>query len=87
VKLKLWDLIICENIFEHHNLMGHEIVFAFHVIFENKNIYNQKRFQIHENRGSSHWVEWVPIEKFKQGKAILFPEVLMNKIGLDKNSV
>lgn len=74
------DPIICENIFEHHGLIGHEIVFAFPIILENKEIYTTKRFQIHENKGSSHWVEWIPIQNFINGKAILFPEVLIDKI-------
>lgn len=77
------DPIICENIFEHHGLIGHEIVFAFPVVLENKNIYDQKRFQILESRGSSHWVEWISIENFKQDRSILFPEVLINYIGMD----
>ena len=26
-----------------------------------QNIYSNNRFQIREERGSTHWVEWVPI--------------------------
>lgn len=32
------------------------------------------------NRGSSHWVEWVPIEYIEKGEAVLFPSILLDKI-------
>lgn len=72
--------IICENIFEHHGFIGHEIIFAFPIRLEDQAIYGKNRFQIHEHRGSSHWVEWIPIKDFEQGRAVIFPSVLTNKI-------
>ncbi|WP_052354928.1 NUDIX domain-containing protein [Candidatus Protochlamydia sp. R18] len=74
------DPIICENIFEHHGVKGHEIIFAFPIRLEDQAIYGKNRFQIHEYKGSSHWVEWIPIEHFEQGRAVLFPSILTNKI-------
>jgi len=71
---------VCENIFEHHDSKGHEIIFAFPIKFEDKEIYMKKRFLIYEDRGSSHWVEWVPIERFEKGEAVLFPSILLDKI-------
>jgi len=72
--------IIYENIFDHHDAIGHEIIFAFPICLENKEIYTKTRFQIHENRGSTHWVEWKPIEEFQQGKAKLFPTKLIDQL-------
>lgn len=74
------DPIICENIFEHHEAKGHEIIFAFPIKLEDQTIYTRNRFQIHEHKGSSHWVEWIPIEHFEQRKAVLFPSILIKKI-------
>jgi ADP-ribose pyrophosphatase YjhB (NUDIX family) len=71
---------IYENIFEHHGTQGHEIVFAFPISLDNSEIYEKKRFQIEEDSGRVHWVEWIPIEYFETGKAILFPLGLEKKI-------
>jgi ADP-ribose pyrophosphatase YjhB (NUDIX family) len=74
------DPIICENIFEHHGVKGHEIIFAFPIRLEDQAIYGKNRFQIHEHRSCSHWVEWIPIEHFEQGEAVLFPSILTKKV-------
>lgn len=72
--------IVCENIFEHHGSTGHEIIFAFPIKLSDQHIYSNTRFQIREERGSTHWVEWVPIEQFEKNEAILFPSILINKL-------
>lgn len=74
--------IVWENIFEHHGMKGHEIIFAFPVRFDNPEIYVKKRFQISEARGTTHWVEWIEIERFKRGEFSLFPPALSEKIDL-----
>lgn len=71
---------ICENIFEHHGFKGHEIILAFPIRFDDAQIYSKKRFQIRESRGSMHWVEWVEVERFRSGQAILFPPALKQHI-------
>ncbi len=71
---------VYENFFEHHGFQGHEIIFAFPIIFDNPEIYDKNRFQIFEDKGSLHWVEWVDIEKFRTGKAILFPKAIIAQI-------
>lgn len=72
--------IICENIFEHHGSMGHEIIFAFPIKLSDHTIYTNNRFQIHEERGSTHWVEWISLEQFESGEATLFPSILVDKL-------
>jgi ADP-ribose pyrophosphatase YjhB (NUDIX family) len=74
------DPIVFENIFQHHGIQGHEIVFAFRVHFSDSQIYAKNRFQIFEARGSAHWVEWIEIERFKKGEHILFPPNLLKKL-------
>lgn len=68
---------VIENIYAHQGMMGHEIIFAFPLIFDNPQIYAQKRFQMVEECGSVHWVEWVDIQKFKTGQAQLFPPQIL----------
>ena len=82
------DPITYENIFEHHGFKGHEIILAFSIDFNNPEIYEKKRFQIREDKGTLHWVEWVEIERFYSEKEILFPEALLSKLGtnLKKNN-
>ncbi len=74
------ESFICENIFEHQGFKGHEIILVFPIRFDDAQIYCKKRFQIHENRGSVHWVEWIEMERFKSGKAVLFPPALKQRI-------
>jgi 8-oxo-dGTP diphosphatase len=74
------DPIVFENIFEHHGIQGHEIVFAFPVRFSDIQIYAKNRFQIFEARGSAHWVEWIQIERFERGEFNLFPPTLLKQI-------
>lgn len=70
---------VYENIFEHHGVKGHEIILAFQVAFDDLKIYEKERFQICESRGSMHWVEWVEINRFRNGKETLFPLSLIEK--------
>ncbi len=76
------DSLVLENIFEHHGIQGHEIVFAFPIQFSDSQIYAKNRFQIFEAKGSSHWVEWIEIERFNRGEYILFPPGLLGKLAL-----
>jgi len=71
---------VYENIFEHHGFKGHEIIFAFPIIFDNSEIYAKNRFQIVEDKGSLHWVQWMEIDKFRTEAAILFPKGLITQI-------
>lgn len=74
------DPKVYENIYEHDGNQGHEIIFAFPIAFQEKEIYEKKRFLIQEERGSFHWVEWVPIERFTKGEARLLPSILLDQI-------
>lgn len=72
--------MVWENIFEHHGIKGHEIIFGFPIQFTDTQIYLKNRFQIFEARGSAHWVEWINIERFKAGEFSLFPPALLEKV-------
>jgi 8-oxo-dGTP pyrophosphatase MutT (NUDIX family) len=72
--------IFCENIFEHQGVKGHEIVLIFPVILNDSNLYKKVRFQIKEDSGSLHWVEWVELDRFKHNKDVLFPSSLLSHL-------
>ena len=65
--------IVIENLYEHHGHIGHEIVFAYAVSLSNPELYRVDRFQMRESSGTLHWVEWVPLERFRSGGETLFP--------------
>ncbi len=67
---------VFENIFEHQGVKGHEIVFAFLITLDQREVYAKNRFQISEHNGSTHWVEWVPIKRFEKKEAVLFPSAI-----------
>lgn len=68
--------LVFENIFTHHDVTGHEIIFAFPVQLDNPEIYSRKRFQIKEEGGSLHWVEWINCDDLRTGKVLLYPQAL-----------
>lgn len=67
----------CENIFEHHGAIGHEIILAFPIRFDDAQVYAQRRFQIRESNGALHWAEWIEISRFQSGELTFFPETLI----------
>ena len=67
----------CENIYLHHGDTGHEFVVAFPVRFDNPAIYTRTRFQIRESRGTTHWVEWIDVERFRHDRDALYPAALV----------
>lgn len=68
--------LVFENLFEHHGIRGHEIIFAFPIHVDNPEIYTQDSIQITESSGSLHWTRWIDCAAFKTGQALLFPEKL-----------
>lgn len=72
--------IICENIYQHQQEIGHEIIFAFPVTLDDPELYVKKRFQIFEDKGSIHWVEWVDMDAFRDGRANFFPQAVFDKL-------
>lgn len=67
---------ICENIYEHEGVKGHDIVFAFPITFDDPAIYENRRFLYLESDGTGHNAEWVSIERFKSGADRLFPTAI-----------
>jgi hypothetical protein len=51
-------------------------VLAFPVRFADQRIYQEQRFQIREDSGTLHWVEWVELARFRNGEETLYPDAL-----------
>jgi ADP-ribose pyrophosphatase YjhB (NUDIX family) len=82
---------VFDNIFDHHGHKGHDIILAYLINLEDSSIYVKQRFQIRENHGSLHWVEWIDLEKFYLNQETLFPTALLSHLkpsdDLNKRSI
>ena len=64
----------------NYGIRGHEIVFAFPIVFADPTVYTRDRFQIQEHGGAKHWVEWVSVERFRSGELTLFPLLIVQDL-------
>jgi ADP-ribose pyrophosphatase YjhB (NUDIX family) len=72
--------LVCENIFEHHGIQGHEIIFAFPIVLNDREVYEKNRFLICEQQGNTHWAEWISLKSFENGQNVLFPLALKKSL-------
>jgi ADP-ribose pyrophosphatase YjhB (NUDIX family) len=64
---------VVENIFQHNDLRGHEIVFNWLLRFEDQALYEQEELPVEEMNGDTYTAHWVhPAELAAQGIP-LFP--------------
>jgi 8-oxo-dGTP pyrophosphatase MutT (NUDIX family) len=66
-----------ESIFTHERMQGHEIVLVYEGDFEDAGFYNQAIVTGREDDGETFTAKWVPLEDFRQGKAPLYPDGLL----------
>jgi ADP-ribose pyrophosphatase YjhB (NUDIX family) len=71
---------IYENLYHHHEANGHEIIFAYHISIPEKAIYARNRFTIKEDGGSTHFAEWVEVDRFLTGRDTLYPAGLAERL-------
>lgn len=63
---------ISENIFTFNGKQGHELIFLYRVILDESD-YKEVYF---EEGDTNFPIEWVDIENFKSGKAIIYPTLI-----------
>jgi ADP-ribose pyrophosphatase YjhB (NUDIX family) len=73
-------LEVFENLYMHHDAKGHEIVFAFEISLSDRTIYARDRLTIKEDEGSTHFAEWVEIDRFLTGRDTLYPAGLAERL-------
>ncbi|MEX3015359.1 NUDIX hydrolase [Gymnodinialimonas hymeniacidonis] len=64
---------VLENIFQHEGALGHEIVFVHEAVVIRPGLIQPKRFLL-EEAGRVTALDWVPLDSFKSGQAVLFPD-------------
>ncbi len=65
---------VLENVFAHHGVTGHEIVFAYPVRLEDARLYAADRLTIREDHGEVLAAGWFAIEARAAGRLALFPD-------------
>jgi ADP-ribose pyrophosphatase YjhB (NUDIX family) len=69
---------VLENVFTHHGVIGHEIVFAYPVRLEDARLYAADRLTIREDNGDVLEAGWFAIEALAAGRVALFPDGLFD---------
>ncbi len=69
---------VLENVFTHHGVTGHEIVFAYPVRLEEARLYAADRLTIREDNGDVLEAGWFAIEALTTGRVALFPDGLLD---------
>lgn len=67
---------IIENLFEHHNAQGHEIVFAFELALDDPGIAQGQRFVL-KDEGFRCEAAWIDLARFREGEERLLPDGLL----------
>jgi len=72
-------LTVMENLYEHHGVRGHEVVFVFTTAFVDQAGYWRDRFFFREGNVDLR-VEWIDIGRFRRREEKLFPTGLIDRI-------
>ena len=72
-------IAVLENLYEHHGVRGHEIVFVFETAFTDSAAWGREAFQFHDGGVDNH-ARWIAIDRFRSGEQQLFPAGLIQHI-------
>ena len=67
-----------ENIFTYNGQQGHEIVLVYSGVLADQYLYSLPVIIAHEDDGEEFSSFWMPIEGFRQGQAILYPDHVLD---------
>ncbi len=70
---------VMENLYEHHGVNGHEIVFVFGTSFVRQDCYEIERFAYKEE-SLDGLAEWLPFESLAKERTNLFPDGLLQRL-------
>ena len=69
-------LTVIENLFEYRKKAKHEIVFLFKASVVEDDFYQRKDLKILDDESVE--LAWIPIDDFKKGKAIIYPNEILD---------
>jgi len=67
-----------ENLFVFNGKVGHEIVLVYEASFVDRHMYDAEAIEGRETDGTTFVARWKPVVEFREGKARLVPEGLLN---------
>ena len=70
-----------ENIFQYEGAIGHEIVLIYECAFADTARYDQDTMTAHEPDGTALPVLWLPLADVRSGRALLYPDGLLELLG------
>jgi hypothetical protein len=72
-------LTVLENLYTHHDAVGHEIVLVFDARLADAEAYRTDSFTF-EDGGVCNEVRWVALALFRAGRETLFPPGLLHQL-------
>ncbi|WP_305984136.1 NUDIX hydrolase [Roseibium sp. MMSF_3544] len=76
---------VFENIFEHHGVMGHEIVFACHAHFHDSSYYKMDALIFEESDETQALAKWVSLAELDAKGLELYPAGLAHRLAGEKS--
>ncbi len=71
---------VIENIYTHHGVTGHEIIFISNIFFVDQDLYNKDDIRFSEHDGTSHLARWFELEALERSEPELYPAFLLPKL-------
>jgi 8-oxo-dGTP pyrophosphatase MutT (NUDIX family) len=69
---------IRENIFTSNGQKGHQIMLVYTGDLADPRFFDQPVILAHEDDGQEFKVVWIPVEEFRQGQAIIYPDGILD---------
>jgi len=70
-------MTVLENLFTYNGKPGHEIVLVYEAEFADASFYKRNEFLVTEDNGETLPARWMRLGLFKDGKAPLYPDGLL----------
>jgi ADP-ribose pyrophosphatase YjhB (NUDIX family) len=74
------NFFVMENLYEHHGVTGHEVVFLCHAHFKDISFYKKDSFTVVESDETTGRAAWVSLEELSVKQLDLYPLGLAEKL-------
>jgi ADP-ribose pyrophosphatase YjhB (NUDIX family) len=71
---------VMENLYEHHGVVGHEIVFLCHAHFDDPGFYEKDSFDYLESDETRAVAKWLSLEQIEARRLELYPTGLSSRL-------
>ena len=67
-----------ENVFVYNGQKGHQIMLVYTGDLTDRHLYDLAVLSAHKDDGQEFKAVWMPIEEFRQGRAIIYPDGILD---------